>query len=79
MPKPTYIRVLSYLRAIGEAASVPEIADDLALSHATVRAVIKILLQDGRVRKLGISSTNARCYGITLLGREALAAQTANS
>lgn len=70
----TYLRILFLLQEEGEAFSVSEITDSLGISESTVRSVLKVQERVERVEKLGVASSGGRCYGITRVGREHLAA-----
>lgn len=59
----------------GEVLSIGEIATEIGTSDATIRAVIKIHVEDGLLEPLGITSGGARCYGLTHKGKEWLQAR----
>jgi predicted transcriptional regulator len=52
------------------AYSVGEIAGEMSVPDATVRNAIKAHVQEGLVEPLGMSSRNARCYGLTRKGKQ---------
>ena len=53
------------IRAHDGAASVPDIARYLERSQTGVRNVVRQSVDRGWLVELGMSSTGARCYGIT--------------
>ena len=53
------------IRAHDGAASVAEIAAHIGRSETGVRSNVRQAVRRGHLVELGVSSTGARCYGIT--------------
>lgn len=78
MAETTYFKVLRHLdRSDEESETIPEIARAVGRSVGTVRGTVKELVAARRVLPMGVAARGGRTYGISRLGREAVAAADA--